>query len=223
MGATVRSSTERPAQRRRAGRRRNRERAGSDAPGPRIGAESSATRALLVDAAERLVLEQGYAAASSRRVAVAAGVKPSLVHYYFRTMDDLLFAVFRRGTEKNLERQARALASSQPLHALWAFRREPAGTALMMEFVALANHRKAIRAEIASYADRFRGMELDMLSSLLERSRIDTEVCPPGVVSMLLRSIAQVLVMEDALGITIGHAETIAFVERSLQQLEGTG
>lgn len=219
----MRSSTKRPARRRRTGRHRARARAGSDAPVRRIGAECSATRAVLLDATERLVLEEGYAAVSSRRVAAAAGVKPALVHYYFRTMDDLFLAVFRRGAEKNLERQARALTSSQPLHALWAVSHEPAGTALMMEFVALANHRKAIRAEIASYADRFRRTQLAALSSLMERSGTNPDVCPPVVLSVLMTSISQVLVMEAALGITTGHAETLAFVERSLGQLEGTG
>jgi len=218
----MRSSTERPA-RRRTGGRRARGRAGGGARGRRIGAETSVTRALLLDATERLMLEEGYAAVSSRRVAAVAGVKPALVHYYFRTMDDLFLAVFRRGAEKNRERQSRALASKQPLRALWAVSREPAGTALMMEFVALANHRKAIRAEIASYADRFRRMELDALPELLPRAAIDGEACPPVVASVLMRSIAQVLVMEAALGITIGHAETIAVVERFIRQMERAG
>ena len=216
----MRSSTDGPARRQRAGRRA-RARAGGGTPTRRIGAESSATRAALLEAAERLMLDEGYAAVTSRRVAAAADLKPALVHYYFRTMDDLFLAVFRRGAEKNLERQARALAADQPLRSLWSQSREPAGTALMMEFVALANHRKAIRAEIASYADRFRTMQLDVLSGLMKRSGIGANVCPPVVLSVLMRSIAQILVMEAALGITTGHAETLAFVERALRRLEG--
>ena len=93
----------------------------------RIGAEDSKTRLALLDAAQRLMLEQGYAAVTSRQVAARAGLKPQLVHYYFRTMDDLFLALFRRGAEQNLERQARALASPQPLRALWSFSTEPAG------------------------------------------------------------------------------------------------
>ena len=70
----------------------------------RIGAEDSATRAQLLDAAEQLLLEEGYAAVTSRRVAAKAGLKPQLVHYYFRTMDDLFVEVFRRRAEANLAR-----------------------------------------------------------------------------------------------------------------------
>src|SRR5690606_21688674 len=61
----------------------------------RIGAPDSKTRTRLLDAAERLLLREGYASVTSRRVAAEAGLKPQLVHYYFRTMDDLFLEVFR--------------------------------------------------------------------------------------------------------------------------------
>src|SRR3954471_21615584 len=67
------------------------------APARRIGTEDSRTRAALVDAAPALIGDGGYPAVPSRRVAAKAGLKPQLVHYYFRTMDDLLLAVFRVG------------------------------------------------------------------------------------------------------------------------------
>ncbi len=127
----------------------------------RIGTETSETRAALLDAAEQLMLAEGYAAVTSRRVAAQAGLKPQLVHYYFRTMDDLFLAVFRRRAEQGLERQADALASEQPLWSLWDLSRDPRGTALTMEFTALANHRKAIRAEIAASAERYRAEQLE--------------------------------------------------------------
>ena len=62
----------------------------------RLGASDSDTRARLLDAAEQLMLREGYAAVSSRRVAAEAGIKPQLVHYYFRTMDDLFLETYRR-------------------------------------------------------------------------------------------------------------------------------
>ena len=47
----------------------------------RIGAENSATRTAILDATELVMVEEGYANASTRRVAARAGLKPSLVHY----------------------------------------------------------------------------------------------------------------------------------------------
>ena len=103
----------------------------------------------------RLLLEEGYAAVTSRRVAARAGLKPQLVHYYFRTMDDLFLEVFRRRAEENLARFDEAIAADGSLRNLWQLNVDPRGAAFTMEFVALANHRKAIRAEIARFAERF--------------------------------------------------------------------
>src|SRR5436309_14441864 len=112
----------------------------------RIGAEDSKTRAQLVEAAERLLLAEGYAAVTSRRVAAKAGLKPQLVHYYFRTMDDLFIEVFRRRAERALAGFERAIAADSSLRNLWRLNADPRGSGFSIEFVALANHRKAIRA-----------------------------------------------------------------------------
>jgi TetR/AcrR family transcriptional regulator len=186
----------------------------------RIGAEDSATRARLLDAAQALMLEEGYAAVTSRRVAAKAGLKPQLVHYYFRTMDDLFIAVHRRRAEQNLDRYARLLSSDQPLRTLWEICIDAGGTAFTMEFVALANHRKAIRGEIADYAARFRRMQLDALTKALSAAGLAPDTHPPMVVLLAMMGLSQVLVLEEALGFTTGHAETVAFVEKFLRRLE---
>ena len=188
----------------------------------RIGAETSKTRAQLLDATEHLMLREGYAAVTSRRVAAEAGVNPALVHYYFRTMDDLFLAVYRRRAEQGFERQEQALASRQPLWALWEFSRDPRGTALSMEFVALANHRPVIRAEIAASAQRVRDRELQAFADVLSGYGAAAEKLPPVVVAMFMSSVSRFLVIEEeTLGLTTGHAETVAFVEEILRNFEG--
>lgn len=187
----------------------------------RIGAPDAKNRGVLLDAAERLMLEEGYAAVTSRRVAEKADLKPQLVHYYFRTMDELFLAAFRRRGEDGLRLQAQALQSPQPLWALWRFSTDPAATALTMEYVALANHRKALKAEIGYYAERFREEQTTAVSAVLERYGMAAADVPPLVWSVLITSVSRVLVMEQALGMSLGHAETVAFVERYLHQLEG--
>ena len=188
----------------------------------RIGAETSKTRAVLLDAAETLMLEEGYAAVTSRRVAAAAGLKPQLVHYYFRTMDDLFLALFRRRAEQGLERQARAFESEQPLWAVWELSRDPRGNALTMEFMALANHRKEIRAELAASAERYRSELRQGLEAVFERYGVRAGELPPLVCTVLLTSLSRVLVIEhETLGMTTGHAETLGFVEGLLRRLEG--
>lgn len=186
----------------------------------RIGSEESATRAALLDAAQALMLEGGHATVTSRRVAAQAGVKSQLVHYYFRTMDDLFLALFRRGAEANLVRQAEALASPRPLHALWHFSCEPAGTQLTVEFAALANHRREMRSEIAEFAAHFRQRQVDALGPLLAGSNLAPDETSALVVLVLGTAISRILAMEDALGLALGHAATYAWVERLLDEIE---
>src|SRR5215469_2310291 len=120
----------------------------SERPKPR----DSTTRDMLVAATSQIMVEEGYAAATSRRVAAKAGVKPALVHYYFPSMDDLFVAVLRDKAEHNLQLQREAIAEAEPLHALWQLN-GATDAQLFTEFLAMANHRKAIRSEISAYAN----------------------------------------------------------------------
>jgi len=187
----------------------------------RIRPESSSARTALLDAAEKLMLEEGYAAVSSRRLASKAGLDAGLIYYYFGTMDDLFIELFRRGAERSLARQVQALSSSQPLWGLWDMAREQSDTALTGEFIALANHRKAIRAEIASYSKKFRRMQLDTMTHALERYEIDARVWPPAFIILLMTSISRQLLIEEAFGVDLGHPQTIAFIERHIREIEG--
>ena len=78
----------------------------------RAATEEKLTR--LLDATEEIILEEGYAAVSSRNVAARAGIQAPLLHYYFPTIDELFVAVLRRRSEPNVERMAAAMASSEP-------------------------------------------------------------------------------------------------------------
>lgn len=186
----------------------------------RIGTADSKTRAQLVDAAEALLLEEGYAAVTSRRVAARARLKPQLVHYYFRTMDDLFIEVLRRRAERDLERFERAIAADGSLRNLWRLNRDPRGIAFTIELVALAHHRKEIRAEIARYAERFRAAQLEAVTSALTASGIDDDQLPPVVAQMLMTGLSQVLTLETGIGVDAGHDVTLAFVDDLLSRLE---
>jgi AcrR family transcriptional regulator len=187
----------------------------------RMGTETSKTRLLMLDITERLMLEEGYAAVGVRRVAREAEVAPALVLYYFRTLDDLFLAVLRRRADAELERQARLLAGPQPLHALWRMSSHP-GNALTTEFAALANHREAIRGELATHAERYREAQLEALTRGLAQA--GTELPPdvtPAVVLMLTNALGRILMMENAMGMTTRHEEALAFVRHMLQRYEG--
>ena len=190
-------------------------------PARRSAVDDSETRTALLDAAEAIMLEEGYAAVTTRRIASRAGVNSALVYYYFDTMDGLFIALFRRGSERSLERMEDALASPKPLWGLWDVLNDQPNSALTMEFIALANHRKAIRAEIAASGRRFRKLQLKMLSSVLEDYGVDPASWPPATVILLLSGISRFVLIEKAFDVEIGHADTVALVERHLRALEG--
>jgi AcrR family transcriptional regulator len=177
------------------------------------------TREALIEATAQIMLDEGYAAATSRRVAAQAGVKPALVHYYFPSMDDLFVAVLRDKAEAILERQRQAMAESEPLHALWQLN-SAHDTQLFTEFLAMANHRKAILSEIVSYAMRFRDVEEGAMTLALKARGIDLELFPPVVMSMIMGSLARMVIHEQGLGITRGHDQARAFIEQCLERFE---
>lgn len=187
----------------------------------RAGAEHATTRTAILDATQQIMLDEGYAAVSSRRVAERAGVNSALVYYYFGTMDDLFVAAFRRGADRTFERQRRALSGEQPLWALWEAIHDISHTALTMEFVALANHRKAIRSELTESSRRFRAMHLDAASKILEAHPDRPDLPTPGAIILLMSSVSRFLLMEEAFDVSTGHAEMVAHVERHLRDIEG--
>ncbi len=167
------------------------------------------------------MLEEGYAAVTTRRLTAKVGVNSALVYYYFDTMDGLFIELFRRSADRTYARQEEALASPQPLWALWELIHDPAGTALTMEFAALANHRKAIRSEIAASARRFRMLQLERLTAVLEGYGLADKHLPPISVILMLSGLSRFLLMEEAFDLDIGHAETIAVIERFIRDCEG--
>jgi len=188
-------------------------------PARRVGAETSATRAVILEATEQLILEDGYAAVSTRKVAARAGLKPSLVHYYFPTTDDLLLAVSRRGADESDRMIEEALASEDPLRALWSFFVDTSRTAMALEFMALANHRDALRAHMARHCEAMREREVRIFRKLIGDRLEGPDGCPPAALSVVLAGIGRAIVMEENLGVTAGHEEALAFVERWLDKL----
>jgi hypothetical protein len=85
----------------------------------------------------------------------------------------------------------------------------------------LANHRKALRAEIVYYAERFREEQNAAIAAALERYGVVSTDIPPVVWTVFATSVSQGLVMERALGMTTGHAETFAYCEQWIRRLEG--
>lgn len=176
----------------------------------------------ILDAAEAIMLGDGYAAVSSRSVAAAAGMQAPLVHYYFPTLDDLFVSLLRRRSERNVERMAAALSSAEPLRAWWELASDPRGTALFVELLAAANHRPALKAEVGEVARQIRRMQLDALDELLPRYGLDPERFPPALVAASIQGLAFSAVQDQAAGYDTAPDEALAAMDRLVAHLEST-
>lgn len=185
----------------------------------RIRRDPDTTRTLILDTTERLMVDEGYAAVTSRRVAQELGINGATVHYYFPTTDDLFIALHKRMTERQLSEFDQVLAADNPLEALWTFQSGWAQSALGVEFLALANHRKSIRDVLAGTTDGARVFQTEALASIPDASGISPDILPPIALTTMLMAIARTLANEERVGITRGHREVRAFVAWALSKL----
>jgi len=79
----------------------------------------AAAEGALLDAAERLLVDVGYAGITTRRLAEEAGVNHGLVHYYFGSNENLLVRALERFTERLIERQRELYAADLPFAEKW--------------------------------------------------------------------------------------------------------
>ncbi|KPM52324.1 TetR family transcriptional regulator [Frankia sp. CcI49] len=174
----------------------------------------------LLDATEEIMLAEGYAAVSSRSVAARAEITAPLLHYYFPTIDDLFVAVLRRRAEETLARTAVALASPRPLAAWWELVSDPRGTGLTVEFVAAANHRPALRAEVGRVARELRRIQIDALTSILGEYGLDEQDFPASLVAAAVQGLAFAVVSDRAAGHDTEPEEATAAMTRLVARLE---
>lgn len=186
-----------------------------------LGAENSQTRIALIDAAERLLRDEGYAAVTSRRIAASANLKHQVIYYYFDTLEDLLLEVYRRGSAKGMERLRQALNCEDPLRSLWDFICDPRGARFITEAMALAIRNDAIRAEIAKDGEATRRLQAEVLTRHLKARGVESQISPV-LVTLLMNALARLLVNEATLGLKLGHEQAHALVEGCMRELGST-
>jgi AcrR family transcriptional regulator len=174
-------------------------------------------RRRILDAAESIMLRDGYAAVTSRRVEAETGLK---VHYHFGTLDELFVAVVRRRGEVNVALFTDALASQEPLRAWWRLASERRGSRLLVEITAAANHRPALQAEVAAFAREVRRMQIEALTTILDEYGIDRDEFPPSLVAATMQGLAFSMAYDQAAGFDTAQEEASAAVDRLLDRLE---
>jgi AcrR family transcriptional regulator len=179
---------------------------------PRLAAEEG-----LLDAAERLLVEVGYAGVTTRRLAEEAGVNNGLVHYYFGSIENLLVRVLERFTERQIARQRAMYADPDvPFIEKWrtAMRyllsEDVAYEKVWLELQALAWNRSELRGRVDRVNAEWREVLTEAFAE--SRTRYGIEMPLEALVSLVI-TFNEGIILERLSGITEGHQQLLDWID----------
>jgi AcrR family transcriptional regulator len=188
-------------------------------------ARAEATDALL-DAAEQLLIEVGYAGITVRKLAERAGVNHGLVHYYFGSMEDLLLRVIERFTDRLVDRQRAMYAAPTPFIEKWrqAMRfldddAESGYQKIYLEMQAMAWNDATVRERMQGVHARWIEVVTEAFDKGLVELGVDRRQFPTKAVVSLVLTFNEGIMLERLSGIDSGHRELLRMIDRTLERL----
>ena len=183
-------------------------------------------RDALLDAALKLLTDVGYAKLTTRELAAASGVNQGLIHYYFGSLEEVLFQALERYSDALIERQRAMYEGPGPFIDKWRMAMRYLEEDLAAgypkvgyELMALGWNNPRFRARTARVLDRFRVLIREALRTTLPEYGLDEKLFPlEGVVSLIVT--AQLGYMLEWLGgIHEGHAAQLQMLDAWLAEL----
>lgn len=188
----------------------------------RMGPVGSDNWHAMLDAAEATLLEEGYGALTSRRIAERMGVKQRLVYYYFASMDELVVETFRRMAARELERMRELLRADMPMRRLWDICIHTTDSRVTSEFMALAHRNEGLRQEVVRFIEDARSIQAQAIRGALEKSGAASSLDPDSF-ALVATGLALALTRESAIGVASGHASLHAMIAAFLDRAEPPG
>jgi AcrR family transcriptional regulator len=189
--------------------------------------EATATRretatAALLDAAERLLIETGYAGLTTRKVAAEAAVNHGLVHYYFGSMEELLLQVLERFTGRLIDRQTAMYEADAPFLEKWrtAMRWldedvKSGYPKVWWELQAMAWNHPEMHERLVQVDGVWRQLLRTYFASALEEYGIDF---PLEATVALVITFNKGMQIEQLSGITTGHRDLLDWIDGWLEE-----
>jgi AcrR family transcriptional regulator len=174
----------------------------------------------ILDGAEEILREKGYAALNAKQIAERLGIKRQLVYYYFCDMDDVFVQLFHRIADRALNHLKSALASPDPLRETWHVGINTFDQTLIFEFMALANRNMRVREAIIDYAEVSRTMQISAMEKALKGRRIPRIEIPLPALAVIATWLALGVQREAALGIIRGHDEVLGVIRNFMAMCE---
>jgi AcrR family transcriptional regulator len=180
-----------------------------------------------LDAAERLLIREGAAAITTRRLAAEADQNHGLVHYYFGSIDELLMQTLERFTARILERQRAMYGSDAPFIEKWraamGFIDEDLASGypkIWLELEAIAWNKPELRARINDVTDRWHSLLRDACAEAIEEFGLEGSGFSAEAFATLVGQFNKGLLTERLLGFDRGHAELLAAIDAWLVSLD---
>jgi AcrR family transcriptional regulator len=189
----------------------------------------AATEEAFLDAAERLLIDVGYAGITTRRLAEEASAGHGLVHYYFGSMENLFVRVLERFTERLIRRQRAMYARDVPFIEKWraamVYLEEDLASGypkVWLELQALAWNRPDLRERVARVSSEWRAVLSEAFGGALDEYRVDREGFPLEAWVTLVYTFNLGMEVDRLSGVSTGHRELLAAIDRWLTSLEET-
>jgi AcrR family transcriptional regulator len=190
-------------------------------------ADRLATEERFLDAAERLLIDVGYATISTRRLAEEAGTNHGLVHYYFGSMEHLFLRVLERFTERLIARQREMYAAPIPFTQKWRAAMRFLDSDLTngyqkvwFELRAMTWNRPDLKERLARVHGQWRAVLREAFASAMESYGLDSEQFPLEGMTALVITFNEGIILERLGGIKEGQTELLAMIDRWLVTLE---
>jgi len=193
---------------------------------PPTPARVQATTALL-DAAESLLVDVGYAGVTVRALAERAGVNQGLIHYYFGSMEEVLVQTLERFTERLIERQIALYAAPEPFLIKWrramSYLAEDFDSGYQkawFELQAMAWNRPELRDRVVKVLERWLDVLRPAFARGMDELGIDRDRIPLEVMVALVVTFNQGVIAERMLGADSGHTQLLAWIDGWLTEQE---
>lgn len=133
-------------------------------------AQAEARRNQLLDVARQLFAQQGMERTSIKDIAAAAGVAQGLIYHYFRSKDELFWAILERDGPLPVLAAIFADAGALPLRAflVQALMRGYAAMAERQDLIRLVLHEALARPRLQDRLRNFQRMLLEFLAGYLD-------------------------------------------------------
>jgi AcrR family transcriptional regulator len=180
-------------------------------------AARTAAEATLLDAAERLLAEVGYAGVTTRRLAEEAGLNHGLVHYYFGSNENLLVHALERFTGRLIARQRELYTADLPFADKWRtamhylVSEDVSYQKIWLELQALAWNNPDIRARLARVNAEWRAV----LTEAFDQPRRELGIgLPLEALVSLVMTFNLGIIIERLGGIETGHRELLDWIDQ---------